>query len=746
MGFDVLATAFADVVGLVLEGLAHAGAEALGLDDGGHEERDVLEAAAVGHAAHGGAAHDAHANVVLHAAALVDERALHTRRDFRERGVEGKARLHTDAEQVEHLRQLVLNLLLAALDGRIEEDDGHEAAEETEQEDHHGLLYGRIGSRTDHHQGKEPHDDGAEQAAAEELGDAPLARLARKHDALLDDGAQPQRRQGRRQCAEHLLDAARWLPVLGLCRLRLSKGLWLCIECLQALDTLAHRRLRLDLAADQAEQDQEQHSRQGEDKQQLQHRLNPFSNRRLELAARKGDVVCAGGGEEAVGQLNAADLELLEEARLQAGRHEVTEDLAVAVEAGLLEAEDILRRDGRALNLLHLGDVGDFAAAVAQARLMDDQVDGRRDLLTDGALWQLEAGHHDHRLESREDVARAVGMGRRQRAVVARVHGLQHVERLARADLADDDAVGAHAQGIAHEVADGDGALALEVGRARLERHDVLLLKAQFSGILDGDDALALGDERRDYVERRRLTGASTARDEDIDARLDAGAQERCHLLVHRAEGNQVVDAKRRLGELADGQAWADERERRDDDVDTRAVLEARIDERRRFIDAAAKRRQNALDDVHEMRRVVELGIRQLELAHALDEDLARAIDHDLGDGIVLAQGLDRAEAEHFIADVRDEPRLLALRDGKRILVEHTLAVIRDERLDLMRVLMHRSQHELLLRRHLIDNALMDTLLDFLIRALCRHILGILTGTKNIDLTILTSRPSQARQ
>ena len=86
------------------------------------------------------------------------------------------------------------------------------------------------------------------------------------------------------------------------------------------------------------------------------------------------------------------------------------------------------------------------------------------------------------------------------------------------------------------------------------------------------------------------------------------------------------------------------------------------------------------------------------------------------------------------------------MRDGKRILIEHALAVIRDERLDLMRVLMHRSQHQLLLRRHLIDNALMDTLLDFLIRTLRRHILAVLTGTKNIDLTILTSRPSQARQ
>lgn len=128
LGLNVLAAAFADVVGLVLESLAHAGAEALGLDDGGHEERDVLESTAVGHTAHGGAAHDAHADIILHAAAFVDKGALHTRRDLRERGVEGKSRLHADAEQVEHLWQLVLDLLLAALDGRIEEYDGHEAA------------------------------------------------------------------------------------------------------------------------------------------------------------------------------------------------------------------------------------------------------------------------------------------------------------------------------------------------------------------------------------------------------------------------------------------------------------------------------------------------------------------------------------------------------------------------------------------------------------------------------------------
>ena len=64
------------------------------------------------------------------------------------------------------------------------------------------------------------------------------------------------------------------------------------------------------------------------------------------------------------------------------------------------------------------------------------------------------------------------------------------------ADLADDDAVGAHAQRVAHQVADGDLALALDVGRARLQRDHVRLLELQLGGVLDGDDPLLGRDER----------------------------------------------------------------------------------------------------------------------------------------------------------------------------------------------------------------------------------------------------------
>jgi hypothetical protein len=61
-------------------------------------------------------------------------------------------------------------------------------------------------------------------------------------------------------------------------------------------------------------------------------------------------------------------------------------------------------------------------------------------------------------------------------AVVAGVHGLEHVQRFTAAALADDDAVGPHAETVLHEVSLGDFALAFDVGGAGFEADDVRLL------------------------------------------------------------------------------------------------------------------------------------------------------------------------------------------------------------------------------------------------------------------------------
>ena len=73
---------------------------------------------------------------------------------------------------------------------------------------------------------------------------------------------------------------------------------------------------------------------------------------------------------------------------------------------------------------------------------------------------------------------------------MAGVHGLQHVEALGAAHLADDDAVGTHAEAVLHEVALRDLAAAFDVRRARLEADDVRLLELQLGRVLDRDDAL----------------------------------------------------------------------------------------------------------------------------------------------------------------------------------------------------------------------------------------------------------------
>jgi hypothetical protein len=94
---------------------------------------------------------------------------------------------------------------------------------------------------------------------------------------------------------------------------------------------------------------------------------------------------------------------------------------------------------------------------------------------------------------------------------VARVHGLEHVQSLAGTALADHDAVGPHAQGVTHQFANRDGALALDVRGARLEGDHVLLAQLELGCVLDGHDALVVRDEGRQNVEHRRLAGAGTA-------------------------------------------------------------------------------------------------------------------------------------------------------------------------------------------------------------------------------------------
>ena len=66
-------------------------------------------------------------------------------------------------------------------------------------------------------------------------------------------------------------------------------------------------------------------------------------------------------------------------------------------------------------------------------------------------------------------------------------------------------------------------------GGRRFQAHHVALLQMQFGRVLDGDDALFLGDEARERVQHRGLAGAGTAGDHDVQPRFHAAAQEIQH-------------------------------------------------------------------------------------------------------------------------------------------------------------------------------------------------------------------------
>ena len=112
---------------------------------------------------------------------------------------------------------------------------------------------------------------------------------------------------------------------------------------------------------------------------------------------------------------------------------------------------------------------------------------------------------------------------------MSRVHGVEEVECLAAADLADHDPVGRHAQRLVDQHLDPDRAPAFGVGRARLQRNAVgqLAPEVQLRLVLDGDQPLGLRDQPAEHAHERGLAGAGAAGHQDVEASSHRGFQER---------------------------------------------------------------------------------------------------------------------------------------------------------------------------------------------------------------------------
>ena len=87
------------------------------------------------------------------------------------------------------------------------------------------------------------------------------------------------------------------------------------------------------------------------------------------------------------------------------------------------------------------------------------------------------------------------------------------------------------------------------------------------------------------------------------------------------------------------------------------------------FVDPTSDLADDALADVHQLRIVSEADAGELDLAVHLDEAARRAVDHDVGDVVAGEQRLERAEAEHVVADVVEQILLLGDRQDRFLIV-----------------------------------------------------------------------------
>ena len=159
-----------------------------------------------------------------------------------------------------------------------------------------------------------------------------------------------------------------------------------------------------------------------------------------------------------------------------------------------VERHELRELHAAALRTRHARVGRHVAPAARGAQRHHDAVERHGDLLFDEVAGQVDAVAREQG-EAHDGLARGAGVQRGERAVVARAHGLQHVDALGAAHLAHHDAVRAHAQGVGHQVANRDGALALDGRLARLQAHHVRMARElELGGVLDGYDALVERD------------------------------------------------------------------------------------------------------------------------------------------------------------------------------------------------------------------------------------------------------------
>src|SRR6185437_8957502 len=120
-------------------------------------------------------------------------------------------------------------------------------------------------------------------------------------------------------------------------------------------------------------------------------------------------------------------------------------------------------------------------------------------------------------------------------------------------------------QTVTHQVARVDLTTPLDVGWSSFEPYDVRLLQLKLRRVFDRHDTLIARYETGENVEQRRLAGARTARDQDVESRSHHAAQYIRRRLGHSADLQEVVHRQQLDGKTTDrkhgtiqGQRWND--------------------------------------------------------------------------------------------------------------------------------------------------------------------------------------------
>jgi hypothetical protein len=214
----------------------------------------------------------------------------------------------------------------------------------------------------------------------------------------------------------------------------------------------------------------------------------------------------------------------------------------------------------------HLDDLGQDAPAVGAQAELADQVDGLGDHVGHDPIREGFFGHLGVGVQLGQGLAGRVGVDGAHGALMAGVHGIEHVEGFGAADLPDDDPGWSHAQGLADQLADADLADAFQVGEAALQPDAVLqvALQGELFGFLDGDDPLPWRDLAGNRVQGGGLARPGPPRDEQVEAGPHRRLQQPGNVGGEGAQGQQVLDGVGQEAVAADGQAgeggqgWAD--------------------------------------------------------------------------------------------------------------------------------------------------------------------------------------------